>query len=552
MASLLPVTGTLGVKRAAQLLRRSTFGPTRKDIDDFSTKTIDEAITALFTDVPVPAPPVDPKTGQTWLNPKATASNSDPEVLMNYLKAWHLEKMRKSGNSIKEKITFFYHSHIPTRWSVVQSTEAIYYQNALFRYYAFGSFKDLFQKICLDNANLINLDGALNDVDSPNENFAREMFELYTIGKGPQIGDSNYTNYTEADIKAAAKVLSGYTNDDTFTNLDTTTNIPIGKLITDVSKVATRHDASAKTFSSAFGGTVIQPSQKTGNYATDVGAAAELTDLMNMIFNQPETAKFITRKLYRFFVYYDITADIETNIIAPLADILRANNYNISNTLKTLLKSQHFYDTDDSVTSNDNIGAIIKSPIDLVLGMLRFFEMTVPDETTQTSVLYNKVYTTGILDMFHDLGIEFYEPLDVAGYEAYYQVPTFNRFWITTLTLANRYVFAEQLISGVNKSGTDLGIKLDIVKFVDNAAHISNPSDATILVQELTTYMLAVDISTDRFNYFLNTILLDTFPLYYWTNEWTSYKSSNNDSTVRIQLEKLIVAIMQSPEFQLF
>lgn len=551
MASLLPVTGTLGVKRAAHLLRRSTFGPTRKDIDDFSTKTADEAITALFTDVTVPSPPVDPKTNQTWLNPKVTSANSDPEVLMNYFKAWHLERMRKSGNSIKEKITFFYHAHIPTRWSVVQSTEAIYYQNALYRYYAFGSFKALFQKVCLDNANLINLDGALNDVDSPNENFAREMFELYTIGKGPQIGDGNYTNYTEADIKAAAKVLSGYKNDDTYTNQDTDTHIPSGMLITDSSKAATRHDASAKTFSSAFGGKVIQPSQKVGNYATDVAALGELSDLITMIFDQPETAKFIARKLYRFFVYYDITSEIETDIVVPLADLLRSNNYNISIALKTLLKSQHFYDADDSVTSNDNIGAIIKSPIDLVLGMLRFFEITIPDETTQLSKLYDTVYRNGVLDMFHDMGIDFYEPLDVAGYEAYYQVPTFNRFWITTLTLANRYVFAEQLISGVNKGNTDLGIKLDIVKFVDNTTHVSNPSDPTVLVKELTDYLLAVEMSTDRFNYFLNTILLDTFPLYYWTNEWNSYKSTQNDSTVRIQLEKLVVALMQSPEFQL-
>jgi len=552
MASLLPVTGTLGIKRAAQLLRRSTFGPTKKDIDDFSTRTVDDAIALLFTDTPAPSPPLDPKTGQTWLNPKATSSNSTPEVLMEYFKAWHLEKMRKSGISIKERITFFYHSHIPTRWSVVQSSEAIYCQNTLFRYYAFGSFKDLFQKICIDNAMLINLDGALNDVDSPNENFAREMFELYTIGKGPQISNGNYTNYTEADIRAAAKVLSGFKNDDTLLNLDTTTGIPIGMLITDQSKIATRHDASAKTFSSAFGATVIQPSQKTGNYATDVGAYGELTQLMTMIFNQPETARFITRKLYRFFIYYDITPEIETAIIIPLSDILRSSDYNISIALKTLLKSQHFYDSDDAVTSNDNIGAIIKSPIDLVLGMLRFFELPVPDETTETSKLYDTVYKNGMLDMFHDLGIEFYEPLDVAGYEAYYQVPTFNRFWITTLTLANRYVFAEQLVSGVNKAGTDLGLKLDIVKYVDNTAHISNPADATTLVQELTKYMLAVDISADRFNYFLNTILLDTFPLYYWTNEWTAYKSTQNDSTVRIQLEKLIIAIMQSPEYQLF
>ena len=77
---------------------------------------------------------------------------------------------------------------------------------------------------------LVYIDGRLNINQWPNENFAREMLELYSIGKGPQIGDGNYTNFTEQDIKEAARVLSGYKNDITFTNIDTDTNIPIGKL----------------------------------------------------------------------------------------------------------------------------------------------------------------------------------------------------------------------------------------------------------------------------------------------------------------------------------
>jgi uncharacterized protein (DUF1800 family) len=552
MASLTPITGTLGRVRAAHLLRRATFGPDRQSIDSFSAMTADQAVTSLFQNVATPAAPLDPKTGSTWLNPKATASNSEPDALLEYFKAWHFEQMRKSGNLIKERITYFYHTHIPTRWSIVQSSEAIYYQNALFRYYAYGSFKELFKKICYDNAMLVNLDGWLNDVDSPNENFAREMLELYTIGKGQQIGDGNYTTFTETDVRAAARVLSGYKNDDTFLNTDTDSGIPIGKLISNNPNEASRHDPGIKTFSPAFANKTIQPDAFSGTYATVDATFGELQELMNMIFDQTETAKAIARKIYRFFVYYEINTEIETDIITPLANNLLTTGYDIKNTLELLLKSQHFYDADNVVSSDNNIGALIKSPIDLILGMLRYFNLTLPDETSETSKLYNTVYKDGILNFLSDLGLEFYEPYDVAGYDAYYQVPSFNRYWITTLTLANRYHFAELLINGKNNGGGDLGIKLDVVKFVDNTAIVSNPADANVLVQELTQYMLAVELSTDRFNYFLNDILLDNLTTTNWSNEWGNYKSTANDTAVRIQLEKLFIAMMQSPEYQLF
>ena len=110
---------------------------------------------------------------------------------------------------------------------------------------------------------LVYIDGRLNINQWPNENFAREMLELYSIGKGPQIGDGNYTNFTEQDIKEAARVLSGYKNDITFTNIDTETNIPIGKLELNGTR-AILHDAGKKTFSDAFQNRSIEPSGSHG------------------------------------------------------------------------------------------------------------------------------------------------------------------------------------------------------------------------------------------------------------------------------------------------
>jgi uncharacterized protein (DUF1800 family) len=550
MVLLDPFTGSLGEKNAAHLLRRSTFGPTIEEIKSFSGKTVSQAMDILFTVQPIPAPPIDPKTGVTWLNPKASEGvNSENSLLIDYFIGWHLDQMRTSGTNLRERIVYFLHSHIPTRRSIIESSEAMYYQNCLFRHYAFGSFKDLFKKICIDNAMLVYIDGRLNINQWPNENFAREMLELYSIGKGPQVGDGNYTNYTEQDIKEAARVLSGYTNDITFTNLDPETNIPVGLL--EVSGIrATLHDAGSKTFSDAFQNQVITPSSTDGGYATAVAAKKELSDMIDMIFNQDETARFVCRKLYRFFVYYNITPAVETEVIVPLAQLFKSSGYNLKTVIAALLSSQHFYDLDNAITSDNNIAAIIKSPIELILGGLRFFNVTFP--SGQVKSLYDDGYRNGVTKLIFDQGLELYEPYDVAGYDAYFQIPGYNRNWITPINLANRYLFSQRLIENINTGEAGAVINVDLVNFVDNTQHVDNPSDATRVVKAFTDYLIAVEINADRFNYFLNTIFLESLAAYNWTNEWNAYKSGGSNATVKLRLETLVTRLIQTPEFQLF
>jgi uncharacterized protein (DUF1800 family) len=431
----------------------------------------------------------------------------------------------------------------------VESSEAMYYQNCLFRHYAFGNFKELFKKICIDNAMLVYIDGRLNINQWPNENFAREMLELYSIGKGPQIGDGNYTNFTEQDIKEAARVLSGYKNDITYTNIDTETNIPIGKL--ELSGVrAILHDAGSKTFSSAFQNTLIVPSATDGGYATAAAAKGELSSMIDMIFNQEETARFLCRKLYRFFVYYDITPDVETRIIIPLAQTFKSSGYNLKTVISELLSSRHFYDTDNAVTNDNNVGALIKSPIDLIMGGLRFFNVPFPPASGQS--FYDDGYRNGVTKLIFDQGLEFYEPYDVAGYDAYFQVPGFNRNWITPVNLANRYLFSQWLIENLNRGESGAVIKADLVAFVDNPQHVSNPSDAASVVKAFTDYLLAVEINSDRFHYFLDIIFLESLAAYNWTNEWNNYKAGGSNAIVKLRLETLVTKIIQTPEFQLF
>ncbi len=565
MASLDEFITPLGVQNAAHLLRRTTFGPTAAQIDSFSTLTPAEAVTTLFSDETLPTPPIDIKTGSTWVDPptinKATPDvNSEQKTLHEYFKSWHTDVMRKSGLSIKERMVWFYHSHLPARWTRINSSEAIYYQNCMFRHYAFGSFKELFKKICVDNAMLLYLDGYSNDKDSPNENFAREMFELYSIAKGPQLDEGNYTNYSEDDIKAATKVLTGWVNDEGFANLDIDTGLPIGILQVENEaanpKVTTRHDSESKTFSSLFDSTVIAPSDLVGGKATYDAAYQELDDMIEMIFAKKETARFIVRKLYRQFVYHFISDEVETDIIDPLAQTLIDNNWVIAEALKVLFKSQHFYDADDSVTSNNNVGALIKSPVELSLGLLRFFEVELPDRDTQTADFYTDM-GAGVVAHFKEQGLSYYEPFEVAGYPAYHQFPAYGRNWIMTVELARRYQVGRRFMS----AGTeDFNFRIDIVDWVKNSGNITDPGDANEIVTFLTTYLLPVDIASlkvegsdrTRFDYFLydNFIGVDSTPSQ-WTSLWTDYTGGGADTAVRLRLENLLAGIIESPEFQL-
>ncbi len=548
MAALDPITGKLGTTKAAHLLRRATFGPSKKDIQKFAKLTISEAMNILLEDVPLPEPPKDVRTNKHWL-PKRKESNTGDEELFIFFKAWFLELMRKSGNNLKERMVYFLHTHLPADYSLIRETTCLYYQNELFRRYAFGSFKTLFGKVCVDNAMLVYIDNTLNRKDSPNENFAREMLELYTIGKGDQIGPEDYTNYTETDIKAAARVLTGFRHNFDYDmeeeplRRDPDTGLPRGI----VEKVA-QHDAGVKQFTDKFNNTKIQPPELVNGYATKEGAFNEIDQMMDMIFAQKETAKFICRKLYRFFVYYKIDERIEKEVIAPLADTFRNNNYEFAPVLRQLLSSKHFFDEDVEEIKTHHIGAQIKSPIELLFGMFRFFDMKIVDDSLEN--LYY-AYKKGLLRMLPNLGLEFYRPIDVAGYPPYHQTPAYNRNWISPNWLARRYQSVSVMIDGLdNEEGVSL-YKLDFLNYIKQPENISDPSNAETLVRELLTYMFPQEIPEERFNYFLKKVFMADDMLSHWTDEWKAYLSSNDDTAVRSRLEHLLRGIVQTPEYQL-
>ena len=274
-----------------------------------------------------------------------------------------------------------------------------------------------------------------------------------------------------------------------------------------------------------------------------------------MIFAQKETGRFIARKLYRFFVYHFISDEVEQDVIEPLAQLLLDQDYNLIDLLQVLLKSEHFFDSDDALKENNHVGALIKSPVDMFTGLFRMFNIQFADRNTEVGSFYSDMGY--VVEKLEDQGLNFYEPFEVAGYPAYHQIPGYNRNWITTYALAHRYQTGGILMKSLDPD-TERGFQLDVVDWVENSGELSDPADAAELMDVFVKMLFAVELNQERYDYFLYTVFLDysgedqTYARGLWRSEWNAYKSSGNDATVRSLLEHLLSALIETPEFQIY
>jgi uncharacterized protein (DUF1800 family) len=590
-------SGTLGPKRAAHLLHRASFGPTKELIDTFADLTAPVAVDRLFpqpSQPPLPDPilPLDPETNREWfLSGVVEDVNSGDLELQDYFKGWFIAQMLSQGISpsqsiayaTREKVVFFIHTILTIILSKVDNSRMAYFQNQLFRLFAFDknagpkfNFKELAKKVSVDNAMLSVLDGYLNVKGNTQENYARELLELFTIGRGlegtpkpvTEIGD--YFVYKEADVQAAAKILSGWEMSierDTvitpqFAHLDPDTLLPRGKVKGGPTN-ASAHDNSVKQFSNRFNSQTIQPDPLllNGSNPTEASALDEISKLIDQIYAQPETARNICRRIYRFYVYHAIDQPLDDTIIDGMASTFTANGFKLQPVLEELFQSQHFYDAAAGI-NDDNFGGIIKSPLDLIVGTLRMFNIELPSYTTAPVDFYEK--TGDLLREMSLMGMNFYDPFDVAGHDAYHQFPIYHRSWISTNYLTQRYDFIRKLVMGSTMPGA---LQIDPVNFVRTKFAPSVASNARSLIIELAKYLLPVNenltfttgadagagLTAARMNYFLTVFIkspqIDPDPEAAWTNRWNN---NLDPDTVQNQLKNLFNAMMQSPEYQLY
>ena len=521
---LTPYNGPWDFDRAAHLLRRATFGTQKAQIDLLLAQGSAQAAVDFVLNLPAtqPDPPInnynntdytdlDVPAGETWVNAYPDFNNGGEGYRIESWRGWWLKLMIDGAPNIREKMTLFWHNHFATQTTEVFVGRAVYNYNRRLREGCLGNFKSLVRTITLDQMMLVYLNGYLNDKSAPDENYARELQELFTIGKDTP------TQYTEADVVAAARVLTGWR---------------INPFSLDVYLDINAHDTGNKQFSAFYNNTVIQGS---------INGDAELDALLDMIFSKEEVALFICRKLYRFFVYYVIDQNVEDTIIAPLAQIFRDNNYDILPVVATLLKSEHFFDA-------YNKGCYIKNPLDLTVGVLRNFNLSIEAPTLLEDwfmPLYLNYYTSSLQMLPGD-------PPNVAGWAAYRQAPMYYRNWITADTIRNRNIFSDALTLYYIETPGGYQLKIDHVAF---ATQFDHPEDPVQLVDDIVKLLLPMDLSAFK-KYLLKSILLSGQASdYYWTNAWNAYLANPNDTmayeTVRTRLALLHKYIMSLPEYQL-
>jgi hypothetical protein len=377
---------------AAHLMNRAGFGGSPADIENLRQMGLGKAVSWFVDYEKIP----DATPAPDWAHPdleliarrEAIRNAADPETRrmlqqqqyqeetsqMADLRYWWVRRMALGPRPFQEKMTLFWHGHFATSFEKVRMPYFLWLQNDTFRQNATGNFNQLLIAAAEDPAMLNYLDGARSNKNKPNENFAREVMELFTLGEG---------NYTEQDIQQAAKAYTGW-------------GFAKDRLHYEYHRA--NHDDGPKTI---FG--------QTGNYSGE--------DVLNLICDKPECARFIAKKLWRFFAQDQPPQPV----VDALAAEFHGHGMDLKHLMTVIFRSKEFY-------APEVIRSQIKSPAQWLIAGTHQLQAPVP---TQPMTLV----------MLRQLGQELFNPPNVKGWDG-------GIAWITTNNLLDRYNFAAALVEG--------------------------------------------------------------------------------------------------------
>ena len=329
---------TLGFNDARHLVARTGIGCEWKTIQRYQNLTRAQAIDHLLKnkDMSLPrAPNMSP-----WSRTVSLQKNMRRKKMImrisnvegKKLQDWWIKHLLKTRSPFLERMTLFWHNHFPSSIAKTKQCNMLHQQNLLLRKHALGNFGQMLHAIAKDPAMLVYLDGYVSTKEEPNENFGRELLELFTLGIG---------HYSENDMREAARAFTGCGVDDRS-----------GRYIFR----ANDHDNGVKTFLG-----------KRGNFKCE--------DIINILLKHPRTAEHIATKMWYEFI---CISRPDMRVIKQWAQAFRGSNYDISTLMKAVLNSPAFW-------AKQNRGALIKSPIELTLGTLR----TLPYSAAHTDLAHN-------------------------------------------------------------------------------------------------------------------------------------------------------------------
>jgi uncharacterized protein (DUF1800 family) len=474
------------------LLWRAAFGPMAENIaalNSISQKKLWATLISTSADVPSKMNiATNPLKDKAYMNDDGTpmkATDMDAvtrkliavqyrDDLKDMNIAW-LNSMINSKAQLREKMAFFWHGHFACR-----TRNALYSQNLfnIIKENALGNFGDLLRAVSKSPAMIQFLNNQQNRKGHPNENFAREVMELFTLGRG---------NYTENDIKESARAFTGWMFDKE------------GEFIFR-ERV---HDNDSKTF---FG--------QTGNFNGD--------DILNILLKNPQTANYICKKMYKFFV----NENVDDEKVKYLSARFFKNNYDIKKLLEDIFTSDWFYE-------QKNIGVKIKSPIELMVGLRRFLPLQMDNDDAQ--LLFQKV-----------LGQILFYPPNVAGWPG-------GKNWIDSSTLMVRLQIPQAIsskdaidIRPKDDDDTNMGMSEEKrIRLGKNAAFTKSGASATI------NWVIINKIFENTARPQLGQTIIDTLlQTKGRINDTLLAKYLNNESRESF-IKSVVVNVMSTPEYQL-
>jgi uncharacterized protein (DUF1800 family) len=471
---------------AAHLLRRMGFGGTSAEIEDLSSRGREGAVDYLINYDLIDNKAMDDLLLQSFdfLTPPVdnnTINNGE-------IRRWWFTRMVHTRRQFEEKLTLFWHNHFATSSSKVQDF-LMYNQSLVLRRNGLGRFDNLLLAVSQDPAMLVWLDGITNVLGSANENFGRELQELFTMGINDVV--TGQPNYTEEDVKEIARAFTGWKY---------------------------RVNRGNGTFNFTF---FIQPNQHDNTAKTIYGQTSNFSgeDVISLVCARQSTARYLAWKLFNFFVYPMTSSSADKSTINKFANVYLSSNHSIKELVRAIFTSDEFF-------SERAFFSLVKQPSEYVVGAIRMLGGTY---NAGSSIDGQRRVSNALAGASRNMGQDLFGPPDVAGWD-------FNLGWVNTASMLERFNYANLFVNTRNTTNPGIFVtneqlkkytkgssKKTVKKFLEALGPLSVGSD--------TVKILRKYLETD--------------------DNGNSTEFTNNDAIIDKKVRGLVHQIMCLPEFQL-
>ena len=545
--TLAPYTGEFGDAQKKHLLKRTMVGYASRHLKDLEGLTMDQAVDMIMTFHELGEPvnnyyfelppeayrekygtddvgPREPFVSETYIGRLENNNFSDfqGQERKDAIYSWMYHSMYNQPTSICWKLFIFLFNLTPTL-DFHSIHKMIYSYIHLVYHGSFRNYRDYIYDLTLEPYMLEYLNLQLSRKETPDENYAREVQELFTVGKRP------FSKFTEGDVQAAARVLVGWRSKFWEENAMGPGWEPV------IEFQDWNHDTSDKQFSDFYGNKIIRG--REGEAGRE-----ELDEFLDMIFETDEVAIYLSRRLFQFFAYPILNEHIEEQIVKPMADIMRSNGYNLAETLKALLKSEFFY-------SEELQNSMLKAPLDFTLAIYKEFDILNGELWTYRQDEqrdYNSMFSEEAsffnpnyfeqdfrkFRLFKDLGwniqnqgMNIFNPPSVSGWPAFYQEPVYDLFWLNSVTIKAKKRFTESTAWVGVWIEDHVHLRTNFINFING---FSNPESLDAFLEELADRFLGGSIPEKAKERIINTVFGDHFNRTYWTEAVINYKANPN------------------------